>query len=113
MNEEKVKVAVERYMRAWSAGNVHKMYKYCQVTWKVEHKNKDLEALYKGLHLQDYEILGIQVSGQAAAKVAVQMMINNEEVISCVMVIAETSAYTPDPDGIYGVNPISVLQYKL
>lgn len=113
MNEVKVKVAVERYMRAWSAGNVHKMYKSCQVTWKCEHKDKVLEALYKSLHLQNYEILGIRISGQAAAKVAVQMTINGEDVVSCVMVIAETSGYTPDPDGIYGVNPISVLQYKI
>lgn len=113
MNEEKAKISVGRYMRAWISNNIAKMYKNSQITWKSQHNDKVLKELYAGLHLQEFEILGAERAGSCAYKVAVIMKINNETVASCVNVISETAAYKPEIDGVIGVNPISVLRYKI
>lgn len=111
--EEKAKTTVERYMRAWCSGNTRRMYKNSQITWKDRHKETVLKNLCEGLHLQKFEIMGTQLTGEASVKVAVEMTINDEVVASCVMVIAENGAYKPTVEGVLGVNPISVLKYKV
>ncbi len=103
---------VVKFMDAWVSGRTAKMFKKTQMTWKSENKESDLEELFEGLKLESYEIIGSRSAGDCAMSVAVKMEINGETVVSAVNVIFETSAKTPDENGVPGVNPISVLKYK-
>lgn len=109
MYKDKAIQTLEKFLKAWMKGNYLKMFKYSQVTWKDVHSAKDLEHLYHFRRLSGYELKAIAESGTAAFSIKIVMIVNNVSVEKDVMLISETGAMAPCLDGVWGVNPISML----
>lgn len=110
--EKKAKKQVEIFMTNWKARRFIEMFKNSQITWKKENKKADVKTLFKDLKLESFEILGTKRIGKALIGVATEMRINGETAASNVMVVFEKGKYRAQPDGVPGVNPISVLRFK-
>ncbi len=110
--EKKAKAKVKEFMTNWKAKKFVDMFENSQITWQEENKQADVKTLFSDLKLESFEVLGAKQLGKALIGVAVEMKINGETAASNVMVIFESGKYNAQPDGVPGVNPISVLRYK-
>ncbi len=109
--ENKAIKQVEVFMSNWKAKKFAEMFKNSQITWKEEHKQEHIKTLFKDLKLESFEVLGTKRIGKALIGVATEMKINGETAVSNAMVVFENGKYNAHPNGVPGVNPISVLRY--
>lgn len=110
--ENKAVKQVESFMTNWKARKFAGMFENSQITWKEENKQADVKTLFKDLKLESFEVLGTKRIGKALIGVATEMKINGETAASNIMVVFEKGKYNAHPDGVPGVNPISVLRFK-
>ncbi len=110
--EDKAIKQVESFMTNWKQKKFVEMFDNSQITWKEENKQGDIKILFKDLKLESFEVLGTKKIGKALIGVATEMKINGETAVSNVMVVFENGKYNAHPNGLPGVNPISVLRYK-
>ena len=102
------KLTLDRFLKAWKAGNYLKMYKFSQITWKSNHSKNDLKLRFKGLNLDDYSIGHSQSASPSIFAFKVQAKINGVwKTEHEVNVICEEAFYKPSEKGVWGVNPVS------
>ena len=101
------------YLDAWGMQDWNKMYGLTQLTWRSE---KDLEELQA-----DYDFKGLETAKITSRSVVSETTVDftadvsykfGSEIKTEVMkarVICESAPYKPDPNGTWGVNPISTL----
>lgn len=111
MNTEKAKAVLKKYLEAWIKGDVDKMYRHCQITWGRNHTKAELRDLFQNLRLTGYELIGEgEVQGIALLRLPVSAIINDRKCHFEAIMVCEVNAYTPREDGIWGVNPASILR---
>ncbi len=113
MNKEKAIQTLGKFLKAWKEKNLIKMYKLCQITWKNQHSKKEFEYLFEHFPLDEYNILDSKVLGQYSLRAVIKIKSSGKEATNNnVMLLCETNAYQPSPTGIWGVNPISILNMQ-
>ncbi len=109
----KAQQTLERFLKAWKAGNYLKIYKHSQVTWKSNHSKSDIEAMFMDNPIIDYCILDYQGVILPSREELIIKVKNSQgrwsEPIK-VNVLCESAPYKPEPNGAWGVNPISILK---
>lgn len=114
---KKAEQAVEAFLSAWKKRDWKEMKKTCQITWQENTRGavKWLEGAFNVREriLKDWRIVKSTEFAEAAAKVEVAIKVYDGHVFMLnIGVTGEIGAFRPDPSGVYGVNPISVLKFK-
>lgn len=108
---EKAKAVLKKYLDAWIAGDIDKMYRSCQITWSSNHTKSELRGLFQNIRLTGYEILGEgKTQGIALLRIPVSAIINDKKCCLEAIMVCEVNAYTPAANGIWGINPASILR---
>lgn len=114
MNKEKAKAVLKKYLEAWAKGDIDKMMKHCQITWSRNHTKAELKGLFQNLRLTGYEFTGEgKAQGIALLRLPVSAIINDKTCCLEAIMVCEVNAYTPKEDGIWGVNPVSILRINV
>lgn len=108
---KKAKTTLHQFLKAWKSGNQHRMYKHSQVTWKSTNTARNIEERYNTFSIEDYSIGESKQISEAAFEFNVQVKLQGQwQAEAPVNVICEKVPYIPDKNGVWGVNPISMLK---
>lgn len=130
MNHMSVKInesraILEQFMTAWGKKDFKEAFKFCQKTWISEHNYKHLITLLQRIIVKKFEIVELEVLSPedednfSMLKWTIEIVFGikgkSPKTVSffttCNAIsICELYAYKPDKNGIYGVNPISLLK---
>jgi hypothetical protein len=136
---EKARQALTKFLYAWQNKKYNNMYKYCQLTWKKNHKKTELKDMFGNTELLKFEIVQEHENDAAilrhdfevnvkvrfkqktgfVKKILESLNLSDipanyvvDGVVKKVTIIPENAPYKPDENGIYGVNPISVMKIE-
>lgn len=109
MNKEKALQITQKFLKAWMQGDYFNMYKYSQITWKDSHSDNDVKKLFESRHLTRYELKATAESGTAALKIKMLLYVDGRPEEKEAMIICELASYTPGANGVWGINPVSIL----
>lgn len=107
---------VKKFMKAWKDRDWSEMFRYTQNTWQSKGGNNPPllmdwfgpKKLTKTKIIDVYEISDCCVD--ITLKINYLFISNLKEVKIRARVICETEPYKPGKDGIWGINPLSILR---
>ncbi len=100
------------FLEAWQDKNYTKMFEYCQLTWKSNHKEggiKWLKNYYDHKKLTTWRMIK-EEKADFVVDFKVAIIYDHKSKIVKTRLICEKAPYKPHSDGTWGVNPISVLR---
>ena len=108
---------VKKFMKAWKYSNWSEMLLYTQKTWRSKENNSG-EMLKNWFYLKDlltFKILKRNQISESCVDVLLSIRYvfgdsKLKETKIRARVICETEPYKPDPEGTWGINPISILR---
>ncbi len=105
--------AFAEYLEAWGMQDWNRMYDLTQLTWRSEKDPMELQNNYDFKGLKTAEIASRSVVSETCVDFTANISYKfgsevRTEVIKA-RVIRESAPYQPDPNGTWGVNPISTL----
>ena len=106
-----------KFMDAWKDNNWSEMLKHTQKTWRSKGNNNS-EMLKNWFYLKDlltFKVLRIEAISNSCVDILLSIKYvfgdsKLKETKIRARVICETEPYKPDPEGAWGVNPISILR---
>ncbi len=104
---------MKMFLKYWKKRNFKKMYRYCQKTWRANHTQGELAKLFNKLVLEDFEIVGELKVTLVTTDVELSIKVNGEFRNIQGRVLCERQPYKPSEDGVWGVNPISVIKHYM
>ncbi len=136
---EKAREALTKFLYAWQNKKYNNMYKYCQLTWKKNHKKTELKKMFRNTEIVKFEIVQEHPNDAAILRHDIEInvkirfkdktefvktLLENlglseikpgmiiDGVVKKVTIIPENAPYKPDENGTFGVNPISVMKIE-
>lgn len=102
---------LEQFLQAWKIGNWDKMYSLCQITWKSNHSKSELKNLLNG-KIKSFNIVSnnFDISLPCIVDYFVKVKVNGKVKELSARLLKEKAKMKPDIDGIWGVNPISIIR---
>jgi hypothetical protein len=108
----------KNFMNAWKDSNWSEMLENSQITWRSRGRNKSIDLLKGWFYLKDlttFKILKTEKISDSCVDMTLKIsylyyISNLKETKIKARVICETGPYKPDPEGKWGVNPISILR---
>jgi len=108
---------VKKFMKAWKDREWSEMFRYTQKTWRSK-ENNNSELLKNWFYLKDlltWKILKINQISESCVDVllGIRYVFGDSKLKETKIrarVICETEPYKPDPEGTWGINPISILR---
>lgn len=101
--------AIKGFFKGLEKGDINKMFKHCQLTWKSLHTKNDLKLFDYGV--KDFSILDSRKVSSCCVDVDLLLKTDEKEYKVTARCLCERAAYRPHEKGRWGVNPISVLKY--
>lgn len=105
-----MKKVLIRFLKYWKKGNYSKMYELCQKTWKRNHTQGQLKAMFSGKNLESFDVIGVGNPKEALNSLLCDVVIDGASKAISPNLICETAPYKPSVNGVWGVNPISVFK---
>ena len=109
---------LKNFMNAWKDSNWSGMFENSQITWRSRGRNKGIDLLKGWFYLKDltaFKILKTEKISDTCVDVTLRIsylfyISNLKERKIKARVICETEPYKPGKDGIWGINPVSILR---
>ena len=109
--------ALTKFMNAWKDSNWLEMLESTQKTWRSK-ENNNSEMLKSWFYLKDlltFKVLRIEAISDSCVDIllSIRYVFSDSELKETKIrarIICETEPYKPDPEGMWGVNPISMLR---
>ncbi len=118
---KEAKKTVERFFTAWRYCDWAEMERLSQWAWRFANATESLEMIYdlfSFMVLRRFKIISSEVKGEAMIDVIAMVEYQYEDSDEirkrtiAARVICEAAPYKPSLDGVWGVNPISVMRTK-
>lgn len=107
--EKQAKAEFKKFLDLWKLGEHDNMLALCQKTWVSTHPNADLGKLFP-VNIQRYSMGEVKGVTPAHFAVKATVEINGEKKELVGHVIKESEPFKPSLEGVWGVNPTSVLK---
>jgi hypothetical protein len=110
---KRVNECVNDFFQGWKDQNWEKMYDNCQVTWKDQRKQTDIEKHFDldQWKLKQFKINGFSNFSSSKRTFMVELSFADGHIENhMAIVICEAAPYKAAPYGTWGVNPVSVLR---
>jgi hypothetical protein len=98
-------LAVAKFLWAWAHDDPESMYEVCQKSWTSRYEVGSVVPV-EGV-VNDFGKITTLRYAEHHHIVTAWIVLDNEEYEATMNVIQETAAYTPSPEGEWGINPIS------
>jgi len=106
------KRTLNAFLICWGQKEWSAMFDFTQVTWKVKNETARLSKMFKDVKLEGYNIVKKTKISDVFYEYQCRLLINGKQFITRINCIKESSAYKPDINGEWGINPVSILRLK-
>lgn len=114
-NKKTSEFTVSKLFECWKNKDFKEAEKYIQKTWLSNSHENEFEKMFGNLKLTDFYIYDKKIVTDCRHEVSfrVNMIFGGKEVTRYgnANTICETGKYAPNPEGDWGVNPISLLRW--
>lgn len=100
---------IVEFLEGWKGNRFHKMYGLCQITWKSNNDVKNLMYLLDK-KLDSFEVTKINEINDCMHDVSITVRIKRIEKQITARLLKEKAPFKPDVNGVWGVNPISLIR---
>ncbi|MDB0602349.1 hypothetical protein PL373_14605 [Tenacibaculum maritimum] len=105
----KAKIKVEQFLNAWKENNHIKMYELTSKTWRAKHSKKQLKQLLPK-RIKSFKVEEITEFAPCIYDVNITLRVGGKTKKVTARLLCESEPYKPSVDGVFGINPISIIK---